>query len=325
MAEFPIGGLTPEQRDDLGEALTRAGIAASWLDGTLSVDDRDAPEVRGYLDGVRRGALSGAAPFGLPPPSGPPLSGPAPAPFAAPPGAGPGGFGGPAGSGGYGGAGGYGGYGYGGYGGAPYPVAPVRRTNGLATTSFILSLLGIAFCGLLGIGGLITGYKARRRIRETGEDGAGLALAGIIIGWVTVGITSLIMLFYAGFFIVLANTPSTTSTRTPSTYTVPTTTATLPRTPGTQLPSGVVPVEACPRVQRAMTNLGSARPTDRGIVTDAAATLHQYLPASWSDDIDTVLADSLTRVGVPNPGQQSGDVQAAVGRLAAVVSDACPS
>lgn len=58
-------------------------------------------------------------------------------------------------------------------------------TNGLAIASLVLSLIGF-FCGLGSIIGIVLGFIARGQIRKTGQGGAGLALAGIIIGFVSV-------------------------------------------------------------------------------------------------------------------------------------------
>jgi hypothetical protein len=74
----------------------------------------------------------------------------------------------------------------GGYGGQPYPVQ-ARKTNGLAVASLVCSLAGF----LIGISapvGAILGHMALRQIRQTGEDGAGLAKAGIIVGWIITGL-----------------------------------------------------------------------------------------------------------------------------------------
>lgn len=61
------------------------------------------------------------------------------------------------------------------------PAAPAR-TNGFAIASLILALLGIT------IPALICGYLGRRQIDQSQgtEQGRGLALAGIIIGWLQV-------------------------------------------------------------------------------------------------------------------------------------------
>ena len=73
------------------------------------------------------------------------------------------------------------GYGYG------VPMVAGPATNTMAITSMILSLLGIATCITAPVGAIL-GHMARRQIRERGENGAGMALTGIIVGWIiTVG------------------------------------------------------------------------------------------------------------------------------------------
>jgi hypothetical protein len=61
----------------------------------------------------------------------------------------------------------------------PAPVYVVRPTDGLAVTSFVLSLLGF---NLLAV---IFGHVALGRIRRTGAGGAGFAIAGLVIGYLT--------------------------------------------------------------------------------------------------------------------------------------------
>ena len=88
------------------------------------------------------------------------------------------------------------GYGYPGYG---YPVA--RRTNGLAIASMVVSIASLFMCwGLTGIVGALMGHAARKQINQRGEDGAGLATAGIIVGWIGTGISVLAI----GFVIAAA-------------------------------------------------------------------------------------------------------------------------
>jgi hypothetical protein len=76
-------------------------------------------------------------------------------------------------------------------GGYTYPIGgavPVGR-NGLALASMIVSLCGICVGGLIaGLVGAILGHVARRQIRVSGQDGAGMALTGIIVGWALVAI-----------------------------------------------------------------------------------------------------------------------------------------
>jgi hypothetical protein len=82
------------------------------------------------------------------------------------------------------------GYGYG------YPQAP--QTEGLAIAALVVACAGIVgLCtygigGLLGLVGAILGHVARRRIARNGTGGAGLALAGIIVGWILTGLCVLI-------------------------------------------------------------------------------------------------------------------------------------
>jgi hypothetical protein len=64
-----------------------------------------------------------------------------------------------------------------------YAPPGTQHTNRMAIWSLILS---IVFLGGLGsIAGILLGVSARRRIAETGERGAGLAAAGIVIGVIT--------------------------------------------------------------------------------------------------------------------------------------------
>ncbi len=62
---------------------------------------------------------------------------------------------------------------------APY-VAPVpgQRTNILAIISLVLAIIGVS------IGGVILGHVSLSQIKKTGEAGHGLALAGLIIGYI---------------------------------------------------------------------------------------------------------------------------------------------
>jgi hypothetical protein len=82
----------------------------------------------------------------------------------------------------------YGQAGYPGQYGPPpgYPYAPPQRTNGMAIASMVLGILWIYWIG--SILALVFGYVARNQIRERGEAGGGMATAGIVLGWIGVGI-----------------------------------------------------------------------------------------------------------------------------------------
>jgi hypothetical protein len=68
---------------------------------------------------------------------------------------------------------------------APH-YAPPRRTNGLAIASMVLGIVWIYWLG--SILALIFGYVARKQIRDRQEGGDGMAIAGIVLGWVGVGV-----------------------------------------------------------------------------------------------------------------------------------------
>ena len=68
-------------------------------------------------------------------------------------------------------------------------VAPPARTSKLAVSSLVLGIIGLFCLPLLGgIPAVILGHKARGRIRQSGgtEGGAGLALAGLIMGYLSI-------------------------------------------------------------------------------------------------------------------------------------------
>ncbi|MEV6966395.1 DUF4190 domain-containing protein [Hamadaea sp. NPDC051192] len=71
----------------------------------------------------------------------------------------------------------------------PMAYAPARKTNGLAIAALVTSIVAFNLCFPLTFVGAIMGHVARRRIRETGEDGDGLALGGIVVGWIGAAIT----------------------------------------------------------------------------------------------------------------------------------------
>lgn len=75
--------------------------------------------------------------------------------------------------------------------GARPPVPPrPPGTNALAIASLAC---GVGqFFGLLLLGtipAIVCGHMARRQIRRTGEEGTGLALAGLILGWIGLALT----------------------------------------------------------------------------------------------------------------------------------------
>ncbi len=82
------------------------------------------------------------------------------------------------------------------YGYPGYPGYPTQHsTNGFAIAALVLGILIVVSWGFTGILALIFGYIARKQIRERGEGGAGLAVAGIVLGWVGVGFLAIFVAF----------------------------------------------------------------------------------------------------------------------------------
>jgi Domain of unknown function (DUF4190) len=67
--------------------------------------------------------------------------------------------------------------------GPGYAAPATQRTNRMAIWSLILAILTLG--GLGSLAGIILGVAARRRIAVTGENGRGLAIAGTVIGVIT--------------------------------------------------------------------------------------------------------------------------------------------
>lgn len=89
-----------------------------------------------------------------------------------------------------------------------YTAAP--KTNLLAILSLIASIVGfIMFLPVIGqIAGVIMGHISLKQIKTTGERGHGMALAGLLIGYISLG---LIVLFIIGISILVASTANSTS------------------------------------------------------------------------------------------------------------------
>ncbi|USX49171.1 DUF4190 domain-containing protein [Lentzea sp. HUAS12] len=81
----------------------------------------------------------------------------------------------------------YGGYGY---------VQPKPQTN--AILALVLSCVGFVTCGVTSIVGVIFGHIAMGKIKRGEEDGHGMAVAGLIVGYLVIAG----WLAYAAFIII---------------------------------------------------------------------------------------------------------------------------
>jgi hypothetical protein len=72
-----------------------------------------------------------------------------------------------------------------------YPVLPpAAKTNGAAVASMIFGI--IPFFG--GIPAVILGHVARSQIRQSGERGDGMAVAGLVLGYLWISFWALILI-----------------------------------------------------------------------------------------------------------------------------------
>jgi uncharacterized protein DUF4190/uncharacterized protein DUF1707 len=83
-----------------------------------------------------------------------------------------------------------------GYAPMPYPARP---TNQLAIAALVCGCAQLFFWVFTGIPAVILGHIARRQIRETGENGDGMALTGLILGYVGIGLS----VIFAVIFILI--------------------------------------------------------------------------------------------------------------------------
>lgn len=72
-------------------------------------------------------------------------------------------------------------------------LPPPPQTNNSAVGALVCGVL-TPFYGVTAIPAVILGHKARAEIRRTGEKGDGMAMAGLVLGWLTIGLVALVVL-----------------------------------------------------------------------------------------------------------------------------------
>ncbi|GIH74102.1 DUF4190 domain-containing protein [Planobispora longispora] len=140
----------------------------------------------------------------------------------------PGGYGppgdyGPPGGGGYGppGGGGYGPPGGGGYGAPPpggydpygygYGAPPPRPNNGMAIATLVMGIAGLFVCGITSLVGIVLGHVSLGQIKKTGEEGRGMAIAGLVLSYFGVACWVIVLLIWLGILGVIFGTAATYS------------------------------------------------------------------------------------------------------------------
>jgi hypothetical protein len=92
-----------------------------------------------------------------------------------------------------------------------YPYTVGRRTNSLAIASLVCGISAFPMLSCYGVGAIaglvaaILGHVSRKQIRERGDAGAGMALAGIICGYAAVVIGLAIIGFFVWIFTHIAS------------------------------------------------------------------------------------------------------------------------
>ena len=81
-----------------------------------------------------------------------------------------------------------------------YPPPPfVPRQNGLAVASLVLGIISLA-CSqcITAVPGVVLGHIALRQIRASrgAETGEGMAIGGLVCGYISIGVTLLIGMVY---------------------------------------------------------------------------------------------------------------------------------
>ena len=82
------------------------------------------------------------------------------------------------------------------YQGGYYPVV-TTPTSGLAIGALVCGIAEIFTLGFAAIPAVILGHLARQNIRRTGEQGDGMAIAGLVLGYLGIGIWTLIIITLA--------------------------------------------------------------------------------------------------------------------------------
>lgn len=81
----------------------------------------------------------------------------------------------------------------------PSPVPRTSRTNSLAIAALVCGIIQFAVPPAL-VAAIVLGHVARRQIRRTGEEGYGLATAGLVLGYIylTLAVFGVLLLGCAG-------------------------------------------------------------------------------------------------------------------------------
>jgi hypothetical protein len=89
-----------------------------------------------------------------------------------------------------------------------YPGQPyAAKTNALAISSLVAGIVSwVALPLFAGIVAVVLGHIARGQIRRRGEEGNGLALGGLVLGYLNIAFCLLAVLAFMALFLASAET-----------------------------------------------------------------------------------------------------------------------
>ncbi|HMO10033.1 MAG TPA: DUF4190 domain-containing protein [Actinotalea sp.] len=93
-----------------------------------------------------------------------------------------------------------------------YGYPQQQGNNSLALVSLIAGIANFVIIPFIGaVVALITGYMGKKQIAETGQQGEGMAKAGIILGWIGVAVSLIGIVAFIVFFAAAASTSGFTT------------------------------------------------------------------------------------------------------------------
>jgi len=89
---------------------------------------------------------------------------------------------------------------------APTPEQPYSaQPYGAQAKTNVLAIISLVAAFVFPLAGIVTGHIAMSQIRKTGEQGRGLAKAGLILSYVFVALGIIVTILYVIFIVALAS------------------------------------------------------------------------------------------------------------------------
>ena len=82
------------------------------------------------------------------------------------------------------------------YGGQPYGTQPYGSPPPATQKTNTLAIIALVLAFFVSLGGVICGHIALAQIKRTGEQGRGLAIAALVLGYIGIALGLLFLLVY---------------------------------------------------------------------------------------------------------------------------------